>query len=435
MKAILSRLVLATVFAAVACAAVCRMASAQNVQRLTLHDAEQIAIQNHPQIQAALNIATAAKAQVTQQRAAYYPTANGSVTAVDSENNSRVAAGALNNSIIYERESNGVAVNQLVTDFGRTHQLVKSANLHAKAQQENVVTTRADVLLAVDQAYFGVLKAQAVLNVAQETVKERQLVSDQTTQLEQNKIKSGLDVDFANVDLNQAQILLVQSQNDLDAANAQLADALGYGEQRAFELEQELLPPAPPADFADLLQLAMNNRPELIGMKFDAASAHAYATAERDLWFPTISAAGAAGLTPTGAPQLAPRYAAGGVNVNIPIFNGHLFGALRTEAKAQAQANDQYVRELQDNIVRDVRTAWLNANSAFIKIALTDQLLKNAQQALDLAQARYKLGLSSIIELSQAQLNETQAELQSADAKFDYQATMSNLKFQTGQLP
>lgn len=434
MKAILSRIIVTAVFAAASCAAVCGIAIAQNAQKLTLHDAEQIAIQNHPQIQAALNMATAAKAQVTQQRSAYYPTANGSVTAVDAENNSRIAAGALNNPIIYERESNGVMVNQLVTDFGRTQQLVKSANLHAKAQQENVDTTRADVLLAVDQAYFGVLKAQAVLNVAQETVKERQLVSDQTTQLEQNKMKSGLDVDFANVDLNQAQILLVQSQNDLDAAIAQLADALGYGEQRAFELEQEPSPPAPPTDFAALLQLAMNNRPELIGMRFDAASAHAYATAERDLWFPTISAAGAAGLTPTGAPQLAPRYAAGGVNVNIPIFNGHLFGALRTEAKAQAQVNDQYVRELQDNIVRDVRTAWLNANSAFMKIALTDQLLKNAQQALDLAQARYKLGLSSIIELSQAQLNETQAELQSADAKFDYQATMSSLKFQTGQL-
>ena len=232
----------------------------------------------------------------------------------------------------------------------------------------------------------------------------------------------------------QAQLLLVQAQNDLDTSYAQLSDALGYGEQRMFELAEEPLPPAPPTDFADLLQHAMKNRPELIGMRFDAASAHAYATAERDLWFPTISAAGAAGLTPTGAPQLAPRYAAVGVNVNIPIFNGHLFGALRTEAKARAQAEDQYLRELQDKIVRDVRTAWLNANSSFMSIALTDQLLKNAQQALDLAQARYKLGLSSIIELSQAQLNETQAELQSADAKFDYQVTMSSLKFQTGQL-
>ena len=412
----------------------CATAAAQNAQKLSLQEAERIAIQNHPQVQAAADLAVEAKAEVTQAKSAYYPVANGSVTAVDAENNSRIAAGSLNNSIIYEREANGVMVNQLVTDFGRTHELVKSSNLHAKAQQENVVTTRADVLLAVDQSYFGMQKAEAELKVAQETVKARQLVSDQISALEQNKIKSGLDVSFANVDLGEAQLLLVQAQNDLDATNAQLAAALGYGDERTFELAEEPLPPAPPTDFADLLQQAIHDRPELIGMKLDAESAHAYATAERDLWLPTISAAGAAGLTPVGAPQLAPRYAAGGVNVNIPIFNGHLFGALRTEAKSRAQADDQYLRDMQNKIVRDVRTAWLNANSAFQKIALTDQLLKNANQALDLAQQRYKLGLSSIIELSQAQLNETGAELRSADAKFDYQAQISALKYQTGQL-
>lgn len=429
-----NRLIRTVVLIATAGAVFCLTAAAQNAQRLSLQEAEQIAVQNHPRVQAAADLAAEAKAEVTQAKSAYYPFANGSVTAVDAENNSRIAAGGINNSIIYEREANGVMVNQLVTDFGRTHELVKSSSLHAKAQQENVVTTRADVLLAVDQSYFGVLKAEAELKVAQETVKARQLVSDQTSALEQNKIKSGLDVSFANVDLGEAQLLLVQAQNDLDAMNAQLAAALGYGDERTFELEEEPLPPAPPTEFADLLEQAIHNRPELIGMKLDAESAHAYATAERDLWLPTISAAGAAGLTPVGAPQLAPRYAAGGVNVNIPIFNGHLFGALRTEAKSRAQADDQYFRDMQNKIVRDVRTAWLNANSAFQRIALTDQLLKNANQALDLAQQRYKLGLSSIIELSQAQLNETQAELQSADAKFDYQSQISALKYQAGQL-
>jgi len=428
------RFATATAIAAMICAAALGQAAAPSPQKLTLHDAEQIAIQNHPQIQAAANLAAAAKAEMTQAKSAYYPTAYGSLTAVDAENNSRIAAGALNNPIIYEREANGLTVNQLVTDFGRTYQLVKSANLHAKAEDENVVTTRADVLLAVDQAYFGVLKAQAVLKVAQETVKERQLVADQTSALEQNKIKSGLDVSFANVDLGQAQLLLAQAQNDLDASNAQLAASLGYGAEGAFQLSEEPLPPAPSADFADLLQQAISNRPELIGMRFDAASAHAYATAERDLWFPTISAAGSAGLTPTGAAQLAPRYAAAGVNVNIPIFNGRLFNALHTEAKERAQADDQYLRDLQNRIVRDVRTAWLNANTAFQNLALTDQLLKNATQAFDLAQARYKLGLSSIVELSQAQLNETQAELASASARYDYQVRTAALTYQIGSL-
>jgi outer membrane protein len=413
---------------------VCGSMAAQGAQNLTLKDAEQIAIQNHPQIQAAADLASAAKAQVTEARSSYYPTVYGSLTAVDSENNSRITAGALNNPIIYERYANGLTVSQLVTDFGRTHELVKSSNLHAQANQERVIATRADVLLGVDRAYFLALRAQAVLTVAQATVRDRQLVADQVGELEKNKIKSGLDLSFAMVDLAQAKLLLLQAQNDLDTSYADLSAALGYGDQRTFELTDEPQPAAPPADFASLLQQAIQNRPDLISLRLDAASAHSFATAERDLWFPTISAAGTAGLTPYGADQLAPRYAAVGVNVNIPIFNGRLFGALHSEASSRANAQDQYLRDLQNRVARDVRTAWLNANSAYQRLALTDQLLKQATDALDLAQERYKLGLSSIIELSQAQLNETQAELASASAKFDYGTQLSALKYQVGAL-
>jgi outer membrane protein len=409
-------------------------ASAQAPQPLTLQQAELIAIRNHPQIQAATHLALAARAQVTQAKSAYYPTAYGSLTGADAENNSRIAAGLLNNPIIYERYANGLNINQLITDFGRTHNLVKSSNYHAQAEQENVVATREDVLLGVDQAYFGVLKATAVLAVAQQTVKQRQLVSDQVTTLEQNKIKSGLDVSFANVDLAQAHLLLIQAQNDLDASFAQLSAALGYADQTKFQLAEQPLPGPPPPNVDELIQEALRDRPELISQRLDANSAHTYATAERDLWFPTLSAAGAAGLTPVGADQLAPRYAAAGFNLNIPIFNGHLFGALHTEASERASAQDQYLRNLEDAIVRDVRTAWLNAGSAYQRLSVTDQLLAEANQALDLAQSRYGLGLSSIIELSQAQLNQTQAQIEQTSAKYDYEVQISMLNYQIGSL-
>jgi outer membrane protein len=423
-------LVLCALFAALGAGT----AAAQAAQTLTLQQAEQIAISNHPQIQVATYLASAAKAQVTEAKSAYYPTAYGSLTGVDAENNSRITAGALNNPIIYERYANGLTVNQLITDFGRTHELVKSSNYRAQAEQENVVTSRADVLVAVDQAYFAVLRAQAVLSVAEETVKERQLVSDQVTALEQNKIKSGLDVSFANVDLAQAQLLLIQAQNDVNASFAQLSAALGYADQRTFQLVEQPLPAAPPADVNQLIQQAFANRPELIGERLNVDSAHSYATAERDLWFPTLSAAGTAGLTPEGANQLAPRYAAAGFNLNIPIFNGHLFGALHSEAASRARAEDESLRDLQDRIVRDVRTAWLSANSAYQRLAVTDQLLAQANQALDLASSRYQLGLSSIIELSQAQLNQTQAQIEQASSKYDYEAQISALNYQLGAL-
>ena len=125
-------------------------------------------------------MAVAADQMVRQARSAYYLTANGSLSGAYAEHASRVAAGGLNNSIIYDRYSNGVMVKQLVTDFGRTRKLVViSSSLHARAEQENIVTARANTLLQVDQSYYEVLEAQSVLRVAQETIRDRQLISDQ----------------------------------------------------------------------------------------------------------------------------------------------------------------------------------------------------------------------------------------------------------------
>lgn len=410
-------------------------------QDLSLPQAEQIAIKNHPQIQAASYLADAAKERVTQTRSAYYPLAYGSATGSYAENDSRIGAGALNSPRVFDRYGNGLAVNQLITDFGRTHELVKSSSEHAQAQEENVVTTREDVLLEVDQAYYGVLRAQAVLAIAQQTVKARQTVSDQVTELEKNKIKSGLDVSFANVNLAQSQLLLIQAQNDLRASFAQLTAALGYADQRTYHLSEEPLPAAPASDVSPLIQQALKDRPELIGQRFAVQSAQSYTTAERDLWFPTVSATGVAGLVPVvNAGGLAPatlpasRYAAAGFNVNIPIFNGHQFGALRAEANFQAQAENQYLRDLQNRIVRDVQTAWLNAISGYQRLSVTEQLLKEANDALDLSQSRYTLGLSSIVELTQAQLNQTQAQIDETTAKYNYEAQISALNFQLGSL-
>jgi outer membrane protein len=407
---------------------------AQVPQKLTLQEAEQIAIQNHPQIQAATQLASAAAAQVQEARSFYYPQAYGSLTGVEAENNSRIAAGSLNNPVIYDRFAEGLAVNQLVTDFGRTYQLVKSSHLRAQAQQENVTATRADVLLALNQAYFGALKAQAVLQVAEQTVKSRQLVAEQTSALQKSNLKSGLDVSFANVDLAQAQLLLIQAKNDVLASFAELSNDLGYSDQRIFQLADEPLPPEPPADVTPLLQEALQNRPELIRQGLDVKAAQSFATAERDLWFPTISAAGATGLIPYRQDTLSSRYAAAGFNVNIPIFNGRLFTARHSEASSQAKAQQQYLRDLQDRIVRDVRTAWLNAGSAFQRLAVTEQLLNEATQAFDLAQSRYGLGLSSIVELSQAQLNKTQAEILKVSAQYEYTGQIANLNYQLGRM-
>ena len=156
--------------------------------------------------------------------------------------------------------------------------------------------------------------------------------------------------------------------------------------------------------------------------------------AEHALNYPTISATGAAGVVPAGESTIPGRYGAVGVNVNIPIFNGGLFKARQSEAEFKAQAAAKNVTDLTNRVIRDVSVAYLNARTAFERVGLTDQLLEQAKLSLDLAQARYNLGLSSIIELSQAQLNLTTAEIANASARFDYEAQNAVVEYQVGLL-
>jgi outer membrane protein len=93
----------------------------------------------------------------------------------------------------------------------------------------------------------------------------------------------------------------------------------------------------------------------------------------------------------------------------------------------------QQVRNLRDNIARDVRTSVLNAQTAFQRIAVTEQMLYQANFALALASARYKLGLSGIIEISQSQLNETQAAIDNANARYAYESAMAVVRYELGQ--
>ena len=90
--------------------------------------------------------------------------------------------------------------------------------------------------------------------------------------------------------------------------------------------------------------------------------------------------------------------------------------------------------DLRNRVVRDVRTAWLDANTDYSRLSVTKQLVEQANLALDLSQTRYNLGLGSIVELSQAQVQATQAEIGNAAARYLYRLAEANLRFQTGQL-
>jgi outer membrane protein len=406
----------------------------QVAQPLSLKDAEQEALQNHPAIRATQYTALAAGEVVRETRAAYFPTVTTSLTGAAAQDNSRIAAGGLNNPVILDRFAGGISVSQLLTDFGRTRALVASASLRSDAQQQEVIFQRADVLLQVDRAYFAALRAQAVQRVAEQTVEARQLTVDQVSALAASNLKSSLDVSFANVNLSEAKLLLVQARNEVQSSHATLSATLGRPQAAIFDVRDEPLPASPPADDAALVAEALRDRSDVAGERLASESAAKFADAQRALWLPSVSVVGAAGLTPYHQVGIDDRYSAIGLNVTVPVMNGNLTPALQAEARLRASAEEQRYRDLENRVARDVRIAWLNAQTAFQRLDLTGQLLTQASDALELAQARYTLGLSSIVELTQGQLAKTQAEIEQATARYEYQALTAALRYETGSL-
>ncbi len=400
-------------------------------QRLTVQDAEALALRNNPQVSVYRLLAMASQQVTREVKSNYFPTAYGSVTAVDANNGSRLAAGFLNNPTLYERFAGGVALAQLITDFGRTSNLVATAALRAKAADMNAVATAAQIKLAVDQAFYNALQANAELRVAEQTVSARQVVSDQVTALFNNKLRSQLDVSFANANLSQAKLLLLDAQNNYQAALSVLSEILGSTAQQQLELiepDSQLNPP--PDTVAQLVDQAFSNRPEIAAQSYEYQASQRFQKAERDLLLPDIRVLGAVGGVPTGAPQIDNWYGAIGVNVNIPIFNGFLYPARSREAALRSQAEQERLRDLKDRIANDVRTSWLNTQTAFSRISVTQQFVDQTNLAVDLSQTRYQLGLASIVELSQAQLQQTEAQIQFAAAKYQYRIAQAVLRFQ-----
>jgi outer membrane protein len=409
-------------------------ALAQPPANLTLAQAKAYALQNNPRIRSADSTTAAAGSVVKEVRAARFPTVSGLATGVEAQHSSVMSAGALQTSSLYTRLASGVAVNQLVTDFGRTSRLSKSADLRREAQGNNGQTVREQVLLQVEQAYFQALGGNAALRAAQAAVNNRDVTLRQIRALAESAMRSTLDVRFAEVALSQAQLDLYQTENIADEAQANLSAALGLDVTEAFTLTDEAAPAALEPDPEARIQEALQRRPEIVALSLTRDAAHRYAEAEARLRLPTVSMVGAAGAVPAGDPRIHDSYSAAGVNINIPILNGGLFSARRAEAEQRAAAADADVLDLSIQIAREVRIAWLEANTAARRVDVTARLVLQANEALRLAQTRYDAGLGGIVELSQAQLSQTSAEIQNATARYEYLSRRAALDFSTGTL-
>lgn len=417
---------------------------------ITLAEAESVALRHAPEIAAAYFQAEAAKQAVRETRAGFFPQLNAEFTAVGTgedlsdgfnstatnpgQTNRLGATGGLNNPTVLSRESNGVTISQLITDFGRTANLTAASRLYARSEAEKSLATKAVVLFQVDKAYIKTLESEALLTVAQQTVAARQLVLDQVTAMVNSKLKSDIDLSIAKVSVGQANLLLAQAQNALDEAQAELSAALGCHQLHRFTLVEEPQYPLPASDPQNLVLQALHYRPEVTALRSEAAGASRYASAERAARFPKITAMGSAGRTPIGDPGVEGNYSAAGINVEVPIFDGGRLSARYQEAVLKQRAAQKRLEEEEEQVTKDVNITWLDVYAASKKIAVIKELFSSANEALELAKSRFQLGATSMVDLSQAQLNATQAEIEYAGANYEYQMQCIKLEFATGAL-
>jgi len=414
--------------------------TASQAQRpqLTLAEAEQMAIRNNPRVTVGKLLALAQHQVYREALAGEMPMVNGAVTGVEAEEASRLSAGSLTASRLLEHAGAGVNFSQLIYDFGHTHNLVLSRKLEERASDSSALATTEEIVLATDQAFYDALTAQAVLRVAEQTVTTRQTTDTQVSQMTRNKLKSTLDLSFADVNLSQAQLLRLNAQSNEQSSMAALDAVLGLDHDVDYDLvEETAAAPPPPSSVEPLIQTALSQRPDLQALNYDTQAAHKYARSEWDQLLPSFSAAGTAGVVPVRPDQyyVTNWWGAIGGNVNIPVFNGFLYVSQARETKYRERAASENARDLRDRIVRDVRTAWLEANTAWQRMTVTAQLVQEADLGMKLAQTRYQLGLSSIVELSQAQLQQTSAQIEDTNARYQYRLSLSTLNYELGNAP
>ena len=403
---------------------------------LTLERAETTALANQPRMLAAQLRARSSMERVREARAGYQPTIAFNATGVRvADAGTSTAAGNITTSSISDRFAYGGNLAQMVTDFGRTSALVSSTRATADAQADIATLTRAQVRLNVREAYYQVLGSEAVLRAARVAFDNRALVSRQLSALAESELKSTLDVNFAKVLQSEAELAVVRAESSVAQQRSHLATAMGLQTPIASPLADvpataDALPPAPDS----LLAHSITQRADLSAAQSRQKAAAEFALSEKRLSYPTLNVMGAAGEVPFHDHTLHDNYAAAGFNLNIPVFNGGLFRARQAEADLEANARTQDTNELRLEVSEQVRDSWYRANEAYRSLDVTARLVAQSKEALRLAQDRYDAGLGSIVELNEAQLNETSAEISAADATYTYLSRRAELDYAAGLL-
>jgi outer membrane protein len=398
---------------------------------LTIEDAVQIGLENHPRIKSASERVGSQEAVLGQQMSAYYPTVSLNNRYVTSQ--SSTSGGADSAAESYSSLAN---LNMTLYNFGKREGNVQAARETLNATKEDYATTTQDIVLSIKQAYYVYLGAQEVVRVRQETVRSRDLLVRQARGFYEVGTRARIDVARAEANLYSAQADLIAAENNVKIAWVTLRNAMGSPRLP----EQPVAPDSPEVemsmDLARARNIAFDSRTEL--KSFEAqrrASDQLIATARRghlpDLIFDASYGRRHVSDQEVGSRNLntfplQPTWSVG-LSFNIPIFDG-----FRTTNRVEETLHNYYNIRAQEEdrrqqIALEVEQSYLRVVELQERIKATESAAKAAKENLDLAQGRYQVGVGSIIEV-------TDAETLYTDAQTTYIRTIYDYKIADAQL-
>jgi outer membrane protein len=399
---------------------------------LTLDEALQIALENHPSIRASKERIDAQQAVVGQQMAAYYPQVN-MTDGFQSGSQTGSTTGVADRP--FETYLIRTAVNMTLYNFGKREGNVQSARDTLDATNFNYKTTVDGVIFGVKQSYFTYLGLRAIVKVREDTVKSRQLLARQAQGFYEVGTRARIDVARAESNLYLAEADLITAQNAVKVAWAILKNAMGVRDLPERPLVEDVTMAPIPYTLDQAKEIAFAFRPEL--KSFDAqrkAQDQLIAVARRghlpDLIFDANYRRSNTSVENTfpllGGWQV-------GLSLLIPIFDG-----FRTTNRVQETLHTYYVIKSQEELQRqqvalDVEQAWLRLVELQERIKANEAAANAAKENLDLANGRYEVGVGSIIEATDAQNLYTDAQTTYIRTLYDYKIAEAALVRAIGQ--
>ena len=390
---------------------------------VTLDRVIDIALENNPQTREAWLRARSAEAGLGSQRSEYLPDVDVNAS-VGHTNTSHFSFGP------------NVALTYLLFDFGGREARVEQARqtLIAADFLHNQVIQ--DVILRVERAYYQYLDAKALLAAQQATLNQRKTTLDAAEARHNAGVATIADVLQARTALSQAQLTYDTIEGNLRAIEGALATAMGVAPTATFELGE--LPADLPVDevsgaIDELIAIAQRMRPELAAQRAFAERAEARIRAVRSEGLPTVTASASAGINFFSDGDTTKPHSAA-VGMRFPLFTGYRNTYDIRQAEIEAELAREELRDLSQQISLDVWTSYFALRTARQRLTTSRDLLNSAQQSADVARARYREGIGTIVDVLTAEAALETARAQEVQARTDWFLAVAQLAHDTGRL-